>query len=57
MKYAAVMTSDSTIHIPTFKRLGSGVDKLIGGIHIQTTTSVFYRSRGPGFDSLPSQIF
>jgi hypothetical protein len=38
MKYAAVMTTDSMIYIPRFKRICSGILKSLDGIHIQTHT-------------------
>jgi hypothetical protein len=36
MKYAFEMGSDAMIFIPSFIKTGSGVQKLMGGIHIQT---------------------
>jgi hypothetical protein len=36
MKYATEMGSGSIIYIPTFIRIGSGIQKLIGGIYRQT---------------------
>jgi hypothetical protein len=38
MNYAVVMATDSMIHTPSFKKVGSGIQKLLGGIHIQTHT-------------------
>jgi hypothetical protein len=36
MKYAVRMTSGGMIYIPVFIKIGSGVQKLLGGINIQT---------------------
>jgi hypothetical protein len=36
MKYAVEMGSVAIIYIPSFINIGSGIQKLIGGIHIQT---------------------
>jgi hypothetical protein len=36
MKYAAEMGSGAMICTPSFIRIGSGIQKLIGGIHRQT---------------------
>jgi hypothetical protein len=33
MKYATVMGSDAMIHIPSFTKIGSGIQKLIGWTH------------------------
>jgi hypothetical protein len=33
MKYAVEMGSDAMIYIPSFINNGSGIQKLIGGIH------------------------
>jgi hypothetical protein len=33
MKYAAEMDSGAMVHIPSFIKIGSGVQKLIGRIH------------------------
>jgi hypothetical protein len=33
MMYAIVMTSGVIIHITSFIKIGSGIQKLIGGIH------------------------
>jgi hypothetical protein len=33
MKYAFEMGSDAIIYIPSFIKIGSGIQKLIGGIH------------------------
>jgi hypothetical protein len=36
MNYAVEMGSGIMIYIPSFIKIGSGVKKLTGGIHIQT---------------------
>jgi hypothetical protein len=36
MKYAVEMGSGALMYIPSFIKIGSGIQKLIGGIHIQT---------------------
>jgi hypothetical protein len=36
MKYAIEMDSAAMIYIPSFVKIGSGIQKLIGGTHIQT---------------------
>jgi hypothetical protein len=36
MKYAVEMGSGAMIYIPSFIKIGSGIQKLMGGIHIQT---------------------
>jgi hypothetical protein len=36
MKYALEMGSGSVIYIPSFIKIGSGIQKLIGQTHIQT---------------------
>jgi hypothetical protein len=36
MKYAADMGSGAMIYIPSFIKIGSSIQKLLGGIHIQT---------------------
>jgi hypothetical protein len=33
MKYAAEMGSGAVIYIPSFIKIGSGIQQLIGGIH------------------------
>jgi hypothetical protein len=33
MKYAVEMGSDAMIYIPSFIKIGLGIQKLIGGIH------------------------
>jgi hypothetical protein len=38
MKDAAETASSGTIYIPSFMMIGSGVQTLLGGIHIQTHT-------------------
>jgi hypothetical protein len=35
MKYAIEMGSSAIIYIPSFMKIGSGIQKLIGGIHRQ----------------------
>jgi hypothetical protein len=34
MRYTLEMGSDGMIHIPTFIKIGSGIQNLIGGIYI-----------------------
>jgi hypothetical protein len=36
MKYAVETGSDAMIYIPSFIKIGSGIQKLIRGIHRQT---------------------
>jgi hypothetical protein len=36
MKYAVEMGSGAVIYIPSFIKIGSGIHKLIRGIHAQT---------------------
>jgi hypothetical protein len=36
MKYAVEMDLAAMIYIPSFVKIGSGIQKLIGGIHLQT---------------------
>jgi hypothetical protein len=36
MKYIIEMGSVAMIYIPSFIKIGSGIQKLIGGIHIHT---------------------
>jgi hypothetical protein len=38
MKYATEMSSSSVINIPSFIKIGSSIEKLLGGIHIKTDT-------------------
>jgi hypothetical protein len=40
MKYAVEMGSGAVIYIPSFIKIGSGVRKLIGGIHRHTDSMV-----------------
>jgi hypothetical protein len=40
MKYAIEMGSGAMIHIPSLINIGSGIKKLIGGIHRHTDTMV-----------------
>jgi hypothetical protein len=42
MKYAFEMSSGAMIHIPRFIKVGSGTQKLIGGIHIQAHTQAAF---------------
>jgi hypothetical protein len=39
VKYAVEMGSGAKIYISRFIKIGSGIQKLIGGIHIQTQTA------------------
>jgi hypothetical protein len=34
MKYATEMSSDAMVYIPSFVNIDSGIQKLIGGIHM-----------------------
>jgi hypothetical protein len=36
MKYAAKMGSGAMIYVPSFIKIGSGIQKLIGGTHRHT---------------------
>jgi hypothetical protein len=36
MNYAAEMGSGVVLYIPSFIKIGSGIPKLIGGIHVHT---------------------
>jgi hypothetical protein len=47
MKYAVEMGSDAVIHIPTFTRIGSGIQKLFGRGNTDTQTG--WRSHKPNF--------
>jgi hypothetical protein len=38
MKYAVEMGSGAMIYIPSFIKIGSGTQKLIGGIHRHTAS-------------------
>jgi hypothetical protein len=40
MKYAVEMRSGAMIHIPSFMKIGSGIQKLIGKIHRHTDSMV-----------------
>jgi hypothetical protein len=40
MKYAVEMGSRARIYIPSFIKIGLGVQKVIGGIHRQTESKV-----------------
>jgi hypothetical protein len=40
MKYAIKMGSDAMMYIPSFKKIGSGIQKLLGGIHRHTDSMV-----------------
>jgi hypothetical protein len=45
MKYAVEMSSGAMIYIPSFMKIGSGIQKLIERIHRQTA----WRSHKPTF--------
>jgi hypothetical protein len=38
MKYVVEMGSGAVIYVPSFIKIGSGIHKLIGGIHRHTHT-------------------
>jgi hypothetical protein len=38
MKYAVEMDSVAVMHIPSFIKIGSGIEKLIRGIHRHTNS-------------------
>jgi hypothetical protein len=40
MKFGVEMSSGVMIYIPSFIRIGSGIQKLIGGIHRHTDSMV-----------------
>jgi hypothetical protein len=40
MKYATEMGSGAMIYIPSFIKIGSGIQNLIGGIHRHTDSMV-----------------
>jgi hypothetical protein len=40
MKYAVEMGSGVTIYIPSFMKIASGIEKLIGGTHTQRSDLV-----------------
>jgi hypothetical protein len=40
MKYAVEMGSGAMIYIPSFIKIGSGIGKLLGGIHRHTERMV-----------------
>jgi hypothetical protein len=40
MKYGVVMGSGAIIHIPSFIKIVSGIQKLLGGIHRHTDSMV-----------------
>jgi hypothetical protein len=40
MKYAVEMGSGAVIYIPSFIKIGSGIEKLIGGIHKHIDSTV-----------------
>jgi hypothetical protein len=46
MKYAAEMGSGAMLHIPSFIKTGSGIQKLTGG-NSETNTQTALRSRKP----------
>jgi hypothetical protein len=41
VKYDIEMGSDAMVHVPSFIKIGSGIQKLLGGggIHVQTQTA------------------
>jgi hypothetical protein len=39
MKYAVEMASGAMMYIPSFIKIGSAIQKLIGGIYIDTQTA------------------
>jgi hypothetical protein len=41
MKYAVEIASDAMIYIPSFTKIGSGIQKLIKGIDIRTDSIEF----------------
>jgi hypothetical protein len=47
MKYAVEMGSGGNIYIPSFLKIGSGIQRLIGGIHRHTDTQTSWRSHKP----------
>jgi hypothetical protein len=49
MKYAIEMGSDAMIYIPSFMKIDSAVQKLIGGIHRHTDAQIAWRSHKPTF--------
>jgi hypothetical protein len=55
MKCAFEMGSDAMIHIPSFIKPGSGIQKLIGGMHRQTDTDTqtAWCSHNPTFHIFP----
>jgi hypothetical protein len=40
MKYAVEMGSGAMIYVPSVIKIGSGVQKLIGGVHTDTDSNV-----------------
>jgi hypothetical protein len=40
MKYAVEMGSEAIIYVPSFLKIGSGIQKLIGGMHRDTDSMV-----------------
>jgi hypothetical protein len=47
MKYAVKMGSVAMIYIPSFIKIGSGIQKLIGGIHRHTDSKVISDGQFP----------
>jgi hypothetical protein len=45
MKYAFEMGSSSVINIPSFIKIGSGIEKFLWGIHIQAGTQTHGHTR------------
>jgi hypothetical protein len=53
MKYAVEIGSGAMIYIPSFIKIGSAIEKLIGGIHRQhgdhrRLTFIFFKIRNTG---------
>jgi hypothetical protein len=40
MKYAVEMGSGAVIYVSSFIKIGSGIQKMLGGIYIQTESKV-----------------
>jgi hypothetical protein len=45
MKYAVEMSSGSMIYIPSFKKFGSGIQKVMGARYLQTRKPIFLFSK------------
>jgi hypothetical protein len=43
VKYVVEMGSGAVMHIPSFIKIGSAIQKLIGGIHRHTDTQTAWR--------------